>query len=65
MDTPDARHEAISKIELEPAGRGCWYVVLVRSRGAVLCGTTRYPARTAEEALAIAKTWMEHAGAMG
>jgi hypothetical protein len=58
METPDFRYETISKIEFEPAGRGCWYVVLVRSRGAVLCGTTRYPARNVEEALAIAKVWM-------
>jgi hypothetical protein len=63
MATPDARLDVIARIELEPMGRGHWNVVLVRTSGVVLSGTTRYPAESIEQALAITEAWMRDATA--
>jgi hypothetical protein len=61
MATPDFREDVITKIELAPMGRGHWDVVLIRSCGVVLSGTTRYPAESIEQALAITEAWMRDA----
>lgn len=60
--TPDVRLETLSKIEIVPTGMGSWEVSLTYVRGAVLCGTNKYPARSVEEAVAIAKTFMDEEG---
>lgn len=60
MATPDTRLEEVTKIELESVGEGMWDVVLIRTRGIVLSGTTRYSADSVDQAISIAKSWMEN-----
>lgn len=58
MATPDARLDEITKIEFEKVTDEHWDVVLIRTRGIVLSGTTRYSADSIEQALSIAESFM-------